>query len=375
MAYQMSGDPPYDNMIPGNAMMSNSLTACPAWDSGCTTNPLKNLNALASPPNYPPGSIGANAEPASNNIWSNNTYTGAWQWYTDWYGSCGDLPKDTTTGKSMPAGACLVDFSHWQSDWQQDAGSVQNLNSPPTTPNSVNASANSATSVTVNWSASNDTGGPGLGGYYIYRNGTQIGSVNSSTTTYTDITAAANTQYSYTVAAYDTATTPDISAQSSAAIVTTPASGQAPSLSLSLTSNTAVHGSAQALSVTATPVSGNTISQTQLFLDGSNTSLQTITTAPYSFSINTLSLADGSHTVTVKATDNQNNLGSQTITVVVTNGDFNGDSKVGISDLAIMASHWNAQSGATYSNGDITGDSKVTISDLSLLASNWNRSW
>jgi hypothetical protein len=132
MAYQAYGDPPYDNMIPGNAMMSNSLTACPSWDSGCTTNPLKNLNALAVPPNYPPGGISANGEPASNNIWSNNVYSGPWQWYTDWYGSCGDLPKDTTTGKSMPSGACLVDFAHWQSDWQQDAGSTYNATVTPT---------------------------------------------------------------------------------------------------------------------------------------------------------------------------------------------------------------------------------------------------
>ncbi len=375
MAYQMGGDPPYDNMIPGNAMMSNSLTACPSWDSGCTTNPLKNLNALASPPNYPPGGISANAEPASNNIWSNNTYTGSWQWYTDWYGSCGDLPRDTATGKSMPAGACLVDFSHWQSDWQQDAGSVQNLNSPPTTPQSVTATANSSTSVTVSWSASDDTGGPGLGGYYVLRNGTQVGTVSNATTTYTDITAAANTQYSYTVEAYDAAAPPDISAQSGAATVTTPASGQAPSLSLSLINNANVRGPSQTVNVTATPFTGYSIAQTQLLLDGGATALQVLTTSPYNFTLNTLGLGDGSHTVTIKATDDHNNTSTQSITVMVTNGDFNSDGKISISDLAIMASNWNKQSGATYGQGDINGDGKVTISDLSTLASNWSKSW
>lgn len=371
MAYQEAGDAPWNDMIGGNAMYSNSLSACPSWDSGCTTNPLSNINSLSNAPN----AAASNGEPASNNIWSNNTYTGPWQWFAYWYGSCGQLPSDPTTGKSMPAGACQVDFSHWQSDWQQDAGSVQNLNSPPTTPQSVTATANSSTSVTVSWGASDDTGGPGLGGYYVLRNGTQVGTASSSATTYTDTTAAANTQYSYTVEAYDSAAPPDISAQSGAAVVTTPASGQAPSLSLSLTNNANVRGTGQTVNVTATPFSGNSITQTQLLLDGSGTALQTLTASPYNFTLNTLGLSDGSHTLTIKATDNHNNIGTQTITVMVTNGDFNGDGKISISDLAIMAGNWNKQSGATYAQGDINGDGKVTISDLSTLAANWGKSW
>src|SRR5262249_1059378 len=53
----------------------------------------------------------------------------------DWFGSCSTLPSDTTTGKSMPStpNACSnVDFAHWQSDWQQDAGSTYSPTTSPT---------------------------------------------------------------------------------------------------------------------------------------------------------------------------------------------------------------------------------------------------
>jgi hypothetical protein len=121
MAFQESGQPPFSSFIGGNAMFSNSLlTTCPSWDSGCTTNPLKNLNALSNAPNAP----AANNEAPSNNVWSNNTYQGPWLWNAYVYGSCNFVPSDPQTGKSMAAGSCQSDFTHWQSNWQQDAGST-----------------------------------------------------------------------------------------------------------------------------------------------------------------------------------------------------------------------------------------------------------
>jgi YD repeat-containing protein len=91
---------------------------------------------------------------------------------------------------------------------------------PPSVPTGVTATAYGPIPVSLSWTASTDTGGPGLSGYKIYRGGTQIGT--STTTTYTDSTtsSAGGTAYSYTVAAYDTAG--NTSAQSTAANVTTP---------------------------------------------------------------------------------------------------------------------------------------------------------
>jgi fibronectin type 3 domain-containing protein len=93
---------------------------------------------------------------------------------------------------------------------------------PPSAPTNVTAKANSPTSVSLGWSASTDTGGPGLAGYYVLRGGTKIGQVNGTTTSYTDSTATANTTYSYTIEAFDSASPPNVSSPSSAASVTTP---------------------------------------------------------------------------------------------------------------------------------------------------------
>jgi hypothetical protein len=121
MAYQVGGQLPWNDSINQNAMMSNSsVTGCPSWDSGCTTSPLTNINALSNPPHAP----AHNGEPAWNDVWSGNTYSGPWQWNVDDYGSCDSLPSDPATGHTMPAGACAVDFARWRGYWQQDRNST-----------------------------------------------------------------------------------------------------------------------------------------------------------------------------------------------------------------------------------------------------------
>jgi hypothetical protein len=41
------------------------------------------------------------------------------------YGTCGPLPTDRTTSKSLPSGACgILDVSTWNSDWEQDASAA-----------------------------------------------------------------------------------------------------------------------------------------------------------------------------------------------------------------------------------------------------------
>jgi hypothetical protein len=130
VAYQVSGEAPFDTQSSANAMMSrSSLTDCPSWDLGCKKSPLSNLNALSSLPATPPDS----GETPDDNVWSNNEYTGPWGWYAYLYGSCEPLPVDPTTGRSMQSGACgILDFSSWKSDWQQDVSSVDNAASPTT---------------------------------------------------------------------------------------------------------------------------------------------------------------------------------------------------------------------------------------------------
>jgi uncharacterized repeat protein (TIGR03806 family) len=92
----------------------------------------------------------------------------------------------------------------------------------PSVPQNVRATASSPTSVALTWSASTDTGGSGLAGYRIFRNGSSTPLATVSTTSYNDTTVAANTSYTYTVAARDNAGNQSL--LSAAASVTTPAS-------------------------------------------------------------------------------------------------------------------------------------------------------
>ncbi len=124
MAYQAGGEAPFGNQTGANALMSSSFfTGCPSWDTDCITNPLANINALSNPP----GATAKNGERPANNVWSDNTYIGPWGWSAYLFGACWPLPTDPTTGSNMPSSACgLTDFSHWHSDWQQDASSTYN---------------------------------------------------------------------------------------------------------------------------------------------------------------------------------------------------------------------------------------------------------
>jgi Right handed beta helix region len=122
MAYQVAGEAPFNTQEGANAMMSSSsFTACPAWDAGCKKDPLSNLNALSSLPGAQPDS----GQAPHNNVWSNNVYSGPWGWYAYLYGTCGPLPTDPATSKSLPSDACgILGFSTWKSDWQQDTSST-----------------------------------------------------------------------------------------------------------------------------------------------------------------------------------------------------------------------------------------------------------
>jgi phosphatidylinositol-3-phosphatase len=93
---------------------------------------------------------------------------------------------------------------------------------PPTVPQNVQATANSSTSVTVTWAASTDD--TAVAGYDVYRDGTKVGTVGGSQTSFTDTTVQPSTMYGYTVDAFDAV--PNTSAQSSPpASVTTPSGG------------------------------------------------------------------------------------------------------------------------------------------------------
>ncbi|MBB1088188.1 chitinase [Lysobacter sp. SG-8] len=89
---------------------------------------------------------------------------------------------------------------------------------PPSVPAGLASSAQTSTSITVQWTASTDNaGGSGVAGYDVYRDGQLVGS--PAQTRFTDLGLASGTQYSYAVAARDAAG--NVSARSQAILVST----------------------------------------------------------------------------------------------------------------------------------------------------------
>jgi len=92
---------------------------------------------------------------------------------------------------------------------------------PPSTPGGLTATAASPSQVKIAWSAATDD--VGVAGYTIYRNAAAIATTSGpNATTYTDVSVAPSTTYTYTVDAFDAAG--NHSPQSAGASVTTPPS-------------------------------------------------------------------------------------------------------------------------------------------------------
>jgi fibronectin type 3 domain-containing protein len=89
---------------------------------------------------------------------------------------------------------------------------------PPTTPTGLTASVITPTRVDLSWTPSTDN--VGVAGYTVYRNGTVLANTGQGTTTYSDLSATANSTYIYQVDAFDAAG--NHSPQSSGATVRMP---------------------------------------------------------------------------------------------------------------------------------------------------------
>ena len=75
---------------------------------------------------------------------------------------------------------------------------------PPAQPTGLVATLESRSSVNLTWNGTYDTGGSGLAGYNIYRDGTLIDQVGANVLTYTDSgPLASGTTYTYTITAFD----------------------------------------------------------------------------------------------------------------------------------------------------------------------------
>ena len=103
----------------------------------------------------------------------------------------------------------------------------------PSVPTGLKVTSATSSTVGLSWTASTDN--VAVAGYDIYRNGNLVGSTTN--TTYTDSGLNANTTYSYTVSAYDSAD--NMSAQSAAVSATTTSAPSKPATPTFVQLNTA----------------------------------------------------------------------------------------------------------------------------------------
>jgi fibronectin type 3 domain-containing protein len=96
-----------------------------------------------------------------------------------------------------------VDAAANESPQSDPATVTTNDLTAPSAPSNLQTTSVSDSQVSLGWDASTDN--VGVSGYRIYRDGTQIGSVDGSTQTYTDTSATGTSTYTYAVTALDAA--------------------------------------------------------------------------------------------------------------------------------------------------------------------------
>jgi type II secretory pathway pseudopilin PulG len=196
--------------------------------------------------------------------------------------------------------------------------SAGSIDSPPTTPSGLTATAVSSSQINLSWNASTDTDSTPLQNYLIERcqgsgctSFAQVGSTAGTATNYNDTGLSANITYRYQVRAQDTATpTSNKSGYSNIAEATTmsAADTQAPSIPANLTAS-AVSASQINLTWTASTDNVGVTSYRVERCQGSSCSNFLEIASPSTNSFNNTGLSSStSYRYRVRATDAANNL-------------------------------------------------------------------
>ncbi len=174
-----------------------------------------------------------------------------------------------------------------------------------------------------------------------------------------DTTSLSNASHSISAKAYDSGT-------SVTASVIVIVDNALPTATItSPTSGATVSGT---VNITATATDNQSVNRVEFYLD--NTLLFTDTSSPYSYSWNSITATDGSHSLKAKAIDGIGNNVTSAISITVVNkklGDINNDTKVDILDLSLLLTYWNTNN----SSADLNQSGVVEILDLSILLTKW----
>ncbi len=186
----------------------------------------------------------------------------------------------------------------------------------PSIPTGLKAVPSSSSSITLSWGASTDpTGGSGLKGYGIYRNGALLKTTTGTAVTYLDSGLTATTAYSYAVSAVDMAG--NESAKSASVSATIPATPTVDSTkpTVAMTAPVANASVTKKGSVTLTATASDNAGVTKVAFYQGTTLLCTDQTAPYSCIWN-VPAPPKTYTLQARAYDAAGNIGvSSSVTV------------------------------------------------------------
>jgi chitodextrinase len=196
------------------------------------TNPAPIPPSNTSPPTISGSAVVGQTLTGDNGTWSGTdpiTYTVQWRRCNQSGGGCSDIGGATLQTYTLTSAdiaktirfAVTASNSAGSSTATSSATAIVVDSSPPSPPTNLSATAIGPNRIDLSWTASSDN--VGVAGYTIYRGGTQVATVSSTTTTYSDTTVSPSTTYTYTVDAFDAAQ--NHSTQSAPASATTPPPG------------------------------------------------------------------------------------------------------------------------------------------------------
>jgi M6 family metalloprotease-like protein len=270
-------------------------------------------------------------------LWVSTDDGVTWQRHEDFYRDGGNLSwEEVTTSLAPYAGASQIRFLFGLYTWtcqsgctatrglyvdnigviiSQQASGPADTTAPTTSITSPSEGATVSGTTTVSATASDDTG---VTRVEFYVNGSLAASDTSAPYSFSwDTTAVANGTYALTSKAFDGAGNNSTSAAvsvnvSNAVFVDTTAP------STSITAPAAGSTVSGTTSVTASASDDTGVTKVEFYVNG--TLAATDTSSPYSFSWNTTTVANGSHTLSSKAYDGAGNVGSSaSVSVNVSN--------------------------------------------------------
>jgi chitinase len=196
-----------------------------------------------------------------------------------------------------------------------DAGGTVDT-TPPTTPTNLISPSKTTNSISLSWGASTDTGGSGLAGYNVYRNGATTPTAQVTGTSFTDTGLSANTAYTYTVRARDGAG--NLSPNSNQISVTTNSTGgdtTPPTTPGTLSSPSKTSSSIDLAWGASTDAGGSGLAGYNIYRNGATT--PTAQTASTSYTDTGLA-ANTTYSYTVRARDGAGNLSPASNQISVT---------------------------------------------------------